>query len=484
MTRRLLQCIFSLTAGVIMLQLFVDPYIGIANNGDFERLMSPVGIAYRENPWAEENYDHYFWYYITNDFEFIEPAHNDWFSIAQFNMILSKWLCRMVSKTGFYDLRYLGAVNAAFHLGAFALILYCISKQNKKWKIFIFGILAAIFAIDGYVVQYMNSFFSEIVSLISTMFFLGFAWLIFLKKEKEHKMLLLFLMVVAGVFGAVNKQQDILCIISVIFLAICTILFAMELSRAGKIRACVTMSCVCLLLALGLTILNKGAGNTCANVMLHDILPETSEPVESLEIMGFQGEEIKEVQAAFGSDTFSFEGPKVFEKYRSHFTRTNEAKVLLHEPEIIIKMIVNRAQYLFQDAPLGNFLEKDGIAPGAKSISFRSWFNVKSRLYQSSFAFYITVILLSVAISLIQIKKGTKAYCIVLSMALSNILRYLTIILGDRSNDDIKHFFMVNVEFDVLLICVVLSFAISVLGRFLSGEHSGRFRKIFKKSPV
>lgn len=44
----------------ILFLIFIEPYIGIADNGDFQRLMQPVGVIFSENPWLEENREEYF----------------------------------------------------------------------------------------------------------------------------------------------------------------------------------------------------------------------------------------------------------------------------------------------------------------------------------------------------------------------------------------------------------------------------------------
>lgn len=48
-------------------------------------------------------------------------------------------------------------------------------------------------------------------------------------------------------------------------------------------------------------------------------------------------------------------------------------------------------------------------------------------------------------------------------LPISNLLRFLTIMLGDGSHDDIKHFFTVNFEFDAMIMsnCILLFFILT-----------------------
>lgn len=49
---------------------------------------------------------------------------------------------------------------------------------------------------------------------------------------------------------------------------------------------------------------------------------------------------------------------------------------------------------------------------------------------------------------------------IIVAMCLSNILRFATAILGDSPHDDIKHFFAINVEFDVIFFYLVIQIVV------------------------
>lgn len=109
----------------IIALILLEPYIGLANNGDFQRLMSPAGLSYRENIWLDENREKYFFNYITNDFIVTEPQENEWKQVFSFFPKLAVIISKMAGYE-YFDLRYMGSVNAFFYFIAVYFLFWLI----------------------------------------------------------------------------------------------------------------------------------------------------------------------------------------------------------------------------------------------------------------------------------------------------------------------------------------------------------------------
>lgn len=457
---------------ILCYQILLAPYIGIANNGDFERMMVSTGFAYEKDPWLAENYDYCFWGHITNEFILTQPKANGWYSIYQINIFLSRLLCRLVSKTGFYDIRYLGFVNMSVYLLGIGLVLYWINQKQQGMMKIILMILTAILAVDGYVIQYMNAFYCEIGTINAEMLFYGILACLFCFSYNRWKRFCLFLAACAAAVAVITiKQQDILCILPMVALLLC---YVHKKNGGGfcltKKRIVISL---CLTGIIGISSLAVFASNTGAghvggcNVMLMDILSRSNHPQEHLNDMGFTNEQQSEIMQAIGENALTERGNVIYAKYGTYFTRMHELKVLADEPEILLSMIRDRSTGLFQDAAnLGNFLEETGTKRCAKSQAFRLWSGIRSHVYRPNAGFYFSVLIIAGVCTVYGIWKKKRMYYFMAAMCVSNILRFVTVLLGDSSHDDIKHFFALNVEFDVIFLLLVIHIATGFYSMF------------------
>lgn len=150
-----------LMACAIGYQLLLPPIVGLADNGDFERLMGRVGLQYT----SEDREDRYF-RYINARFKVVEPWWNSGvISSQQLLLEIALAANRVLSKDGFLDLRVIGAVNAVFFLGSVWLVLYASRPLPIASRTVLLGLVALIFTDVGYV-AYFNSIYSEPASLI------------------------------------------------------------------------------------------------------------------------------------------------------------------------------------------------------------------------------------------------------------------------------------------------------------------------------
>lgn len=470
--------IFILFVSRIIALIILEPYIGIANNGDFQRLMSPVGLSYSENIWADENRKNYFFNYITNDFILSEPSENEWkqvFSVfPQLAIAISK-----AAGQEYFDLRYMGSVNAFFYCIAVYMLFWLIKQIKGGYSYFLVGIFALVLS-DSTVIQYFNSFYSESGSITSIMMLWSVLIYSFLfVKEKNYIIKMVYVCVdsVIAYFAVLCKQQDILLVLPIV------LIFYIMLKRFGLPVILRVLWIIVFISIIALNVgANKAGGNiTTFNVINKELLANSENPQNHLRRMGLEEADIGKIVDSIGQVAFDEKGSEVWEEYGDFYTRRNELKILSNEPRLFFIMIIDRAKSLFKDASyLGNYMEESGAAPVEKTTQNRLWYNVKTILYRSSFLFYISVII--VAISLIafgltntSVNIAKDLFLIYAILPCSNILRYLTVIFGD-ANEDVKHFFALNFEFDFIFI-INICLIVYIVKTCLSSKKTGDVKK-------
>ncbi len=168
---RIFNVVFALFFLRIIFLIVVPPYIGIANNGDFQRLSQSVGIDYAENPWESKNHDDYFFNYVTNDYIYIDPIDNGWHQVFEVFPQIAIWLSNRISN-GHFDLRFLGVVNALVYCAAVYVLISSIRIINSGWSYALLGIVIIVLS-DSYIIQYCNSFYTEIGTASASILFWG-----------------------------------------------------------------------------------------------------------------------------------------------------------------------------------------------------------------------------------------------------------------------------------------------------------------------
>lgn len=460
----------------ILFLTLIPPYVGIANNGDFQRLSCAVGINYREDPWKAENYDKYFFEYITNDYIFIKPIESSWNQIFEVFPQLAIMLSNRIEGERF-DLRYMGFINAIFYFASLSILLAYISRIQSKYSWFLF-IIALLVLCDCYILQYFNCFYTEIGS-ISGIIALWGLYLIGVRDGNNFRTLktsgYLLLLFVVSLFAIHSKQQDVLLVFPVVILS-------WILMKRMNIKNLFCIIWIILLLGSTYKIytINEGSGNnTTYNVIMMDILHYSNMPEEHLKnTLGIPENRLDEYMEAIGKNPFSNGIDR--NEFLDHFTRKNEIVIILQEPQIIFKMIAARSKSLFLDTHLGNYTAESGAKPYEKSNENRAWYHFKASVYPRSIFFYLAVIYLAVVVGIVGLAyKGKRKidqfyFYLLLFLPISNLLRFVTIIVGDSSHDDSKHFFATNVEFDVILLCLglLLIYVIQqAIQKFIQRKH-------------
>lgn len=451
--------VFLVFAVRIATLILLEPYIGIANNGDFQRLMAPVGLDYSENIWADENRDKYFFNYITNDFIFIEPIDNGWHQLFSVFPRLAVFVSKMFMQESF-DLRYMGVVNAIFYLGSVYFLFWFVKQIKGVYSYCLLGVFFLILG-DATIIQYFNSFYSEIGSITSILLLwclLAYSFLFVKEKTMAIKYTYVCIDSVVACFAILCKQQDILIVFPIVLLFL-------NLFRRLGLKNCYSAVWILVfgaVIIVHLTV-NKAGGNiTAFNVINKEILSASQKPHEHLREMGLAEADIKVVEGGIGQTAFEENGALIWDEYGSYFTRGNEIRILINEPQIILRSMIERASSLFKDDDdLGNYMKETGAAPKEKTSENKLWYNIRGHLYRSNFAFYIGIIIFSICLCIYALRSPilknipNDLFLVYGMLPCNNILRYLIVVFGD-ANEDVKHFLILNFEFDFMFVIDVI----------------------------
>jgi hypothetical protein len=157
--RRLELVLLALCAAVLALQLFIPPYIGIANNGDFGRVCARFSLAPADG-WVDN-----FRYFVAG--YYYSPA-NYWRSdFVTSEILLAAPPALLVQSLGgaMFNIRWMGAVHAALFVAAYALLLFRL-RPLGLWRQAVCGLIALWIFADAAYVAYFNSFYSDTAAIL------------------------------------------------------------------------------------------------------------------------------------------------------------------------------------------------------------------------------------------------------------------------------------------------------------------------------
>ena len=100
--------VFVAIAAAIIIQLFVPPIVGVADNGDYDRVLGPLGLEPTVTEWSDRYFDHLNLDYRTAPVaEGLFPTSQIWLGKAALAVN------GLVSGDGSFRITTLGAINAA-----------------------------------------------------------------------------------------------------------------------------------------------------------------------------------------------------------------------------------------------------------------------------------------------------------------------------------------------------------------------------------
>ncbi len=452
-------------AAIVMFQLMSPPMLGIANNGDFERMMKWGGLEY-----VTQDHDEKYFNWINREFRIANSPWRPWSGfgsteaiLVKLSVIIGDWLLPGAR----FDLTILGGCHLLAFLAAFLLLMRGWQAVTGVSPLFLLPGFLLIFCDLGYTV-YFNSFYSEASSLIFLIAMAGAGLLLTAEQSKRTKTLMVFCLC-AGLFIGAKPQNFLLIPPLLLF---CMRLFF--LSREGLWR--VTLVAFAVVLIAAATALNIIApwytNNGKYQSTFYGILKDSRDPARDLEELGLDpGLAVLANTTTFHSNLpIDIRSREFHEKFYERINHLKVVEFYLTHPSRFLEKLRLTARWGFTlRAGYGNYEKATGKPPGAEADRWSAWSSFKGGVLPKSvwlLSGYFALLLALLVKDMSSVERGTgqlaREFCLLLWLMM--LLAFVTPIIGDGESDFIKHLFLFNAFFDL-----------SVL--FLSGLALGRCQR-------
>ncbi|CAI6081671.1 hypothetical protein [Cohnella sp. JJ-181] len=449
--------------------LFVEPYIGMADNGDYFRILYSNGIYFNAPDYAGQ----YFGYFVKH-YGIFQYYNENGATLSSSQSLFVRLALRLnvwFADARTFDIRFQAAIYLALYTAAVYLLVEALTwKAPAKRGYAIAGLSVFIFGDTAYT-AYFNSFYSEALMLIMSTFVLASGLLIYRRRFNDYAMLAVF--VAGSLLLVTSKQQNAPLGILIALFGIGVLLARKDrpyrLSATGGLAMLLLVS-----IASYALIPQEFVNINKYHAVTRGVLPDASDPEQSLESMGIDG------QYALLSGTIYYEpyttidvnSDKMLTEFYGKFGFGKVLAYYAAHPDQAGRMLNLAAKDAFTTRPeaMGNYEKREGRAFGAQTQFFSLYSTLKKMLTPKTFGFIFlwTIIVLGLYtpsfVSAIRTKNPRQAVRLplLLMMILLGLAGIAVSIVGAGDADLAKHEFMFTVVFDLVTFMTVSD---AMLGR-------------------
>ncbi|MCE5171948.1 hypothetical protein LQV63_21950 [Paenibacillus profundus] len=442
--------------GVVLLVciLFAPPFIGVADNGDFDRILGSGGVSPLSDTYSYE--DKYFGYSHSN-YEY-GPFAIGYVSSQILFVFIAGLLGRLLSPDQF-PLEAMGIVySVLLLLTLFIIVRYACA--GKRWlQITVAACTLFIFFDIGYV-AYFQSFFGEPVSLIFLL--LSTAISIVLAVQKKPASYWLALLFGCAVILAASKIQN-----APIGLAFALYAFRLHRKRPDRSwKRLIIGGSAFMIATTGLIYVFAPKELKQINLyqtIFFGILKDSPHVAQDLEELGIP----QKYAVLAGTNYFQTDvpikqdAPELTEHVYSRLGHFDVVGYYLRHPGRIIDKLEAASSQATMIRPyyLGNYEKELGKPRGAISYTYSLWSEGKKKLIPKHFIFFIIFFLLYFAVIIreyIRNKARRHVLDVMLLVSVVAIFSVAVPLVGDGEADLGKHLFLFNVSFDIMIVSSVV----------------------------
>ena len=472
MSRSLQLCLVLALGGTILgWQLFVPPIVGLADQGDFGRLLGPLGYA--PVPKGPEHKYAYLTRTFVRDSGTREPR---WEQISSEFILatVAVTLNRFLAGPGTFDITLLGFTHAVVFLLALARLLYVtrnLARYRTAW-----ALMVLVLTDVGYV-AYWNSLYTEPASCLWFLFLLAES--IDLCQSEQVSMGHILRWNIFAVLWIGAKAQNA---------ALCIPLAAYDLRLAWR-----TTGCVSRYVALGGVVAVCAAGgvmyrsvrpaprvSVLYDMVFSGILPEAEDARADLKALGLDPNYARYSGTLPWSPGTGVADGNLVNALQANVSSFSLMEFYLRRPARLWRHLQARLPAALSLRPefCGNFEKSAGRPPGARSNAVALWSHFHER-YLSRMALLLFGALLLVPVGGVGfvLNHGAAASTrrwaeLVILLTTCCSTAFFVAAFGD-AYDNVKHQFLFNLLLDA---CLVFGF-VAALHRFEAWRSNEKHRR-------
>lgn len=447
----------------IILQIFVPPHVGVADNGDFSRIADKVGI--QSGP--DKKYYEFINLTLPLDFKYNIKGYQ---SSELLFVVSSIFANNLLTSDGNFHFLILAGLHSLLLL--FAVILLAVGISGIAHRIYwVIYVVILFFFTDVAYIAYLNSLYSEPSSLIFLALTIGiFLWIIrSLNNNHEQNLFPLLAFFASAFLFTIAKPQNAAMGIPLAFLGY-RLFTTVNIKRLapkprnwiGGFLALCLMGASFIFFAFGLPRYYR-SGDLWNSIFM-EIIGKSYTPEQDLKDLGLPPEMI----VYQGTNAFS---PGVnrnaYESFQHSWLYFDIAKFYATHPTRLFTLIDETAHSALQlqQSNLGNFPADVGKKAYEKGDHFALWNKLRAMILPPSGWTLAVLLGINLIVLIIRWLKYTSTpadrlindlHLVLIAMA---VVQYLTVIMAEGTYEVVKHMYLFNILVDCCLVILIANFA-------------------------
>ena len=470
-------CAAAISGLLLIIMLFVPPFLGVADDGSLSAVMHGSGLDFFDRE-VRELYNNYY----VRQYRLTEPSGSFVSSQAVF-LSLAKGLDYLFTRDSVFDTRFLALIYGALYLPAVGLVVtQAANRVQFPSEGIVIGVFGVILFADVSYVTYFNSLYPEALWLICLLYCAGFAMAL-QKSPKWDAAYLLGFAASGLVLCFVEKH----CAVLGIFLA----LFCLKQMRLRDARMQAKVLAVLLsVVLLGgsfysyFTVSSRFTESSKLHAMTRGVLLESTNPEKSLAEFGIASsyEMLTDISAYDYYPLTEAANPALESGFYDHYTMLDLGLYYARHPGSMISMldIAVKASFNVRREFCGNYEESVGMPPMGKSAFFSFSSNFKVRSAPKTIGYLLFLVIVFIAVLSRRMVRGeprsrfrTVALDTLEMLTLLAVLHAVGIILASGDAELTRYGLIMSVCVD-LLTYFVFSEILHRLNVLETGEESWR----------
>ncbi|WMJ82954.1 glycan biosynthesis hexose transferase WsfD [Oscillospiraceae bacterium LTW-04] len=451
-----------IVAGLILVfTLFIPPLVGMADNGDFYRVINGNGLYKldRDTPDQFLSYfsSQYGMYQYFNDYE--DSLVSSQTPIIHVAVALDRLL---TGDDAVFDVRFLAFLIGLWALVALYLLVdYAAWGLEKRFGYIVAAIAVLIFFDTGYL-AYFNSFYAEGLVLVS--FLTAMTCALLIRQERYPPYVLLAVYVLSGVVLTCAKQQNaplgiLLGLLCIPMMRGVPQLGAEVTGRTKAVQRAITGICASLLCFCGVAVYilipQEFVEINQYHAMTRGVLMSAENPEEALERFDID----PQYSLLDGSIYYerypavNVEGDALKEEFFPKYNFISVTVYYLMHPDDLFLMLDEAAKnaYAIRPDAIGNFERSAGREPGQKAAFFTLHSTLKNIIVPKTVGFVLIWLISMLSLSFRDRWRMLVLGCVMLS----GFSQVGVSIIGAGDADLSKHIFLYNVAFDYVNFIII-----------------------------
>lgn len=444
--------VLLIAAAIITYQIFIPPLIGLADNGDFGRVMAWRGLDHVPHEFNER----YFRYF--NSKYRVVPARPgpDWYLTSTSLLIIPAIrLSFLFGQNQIFDIRIFAAIQTLLYLLGLWLILVASRSLDRGMRIVLSCLLVIIFTDVGYV-AYFNSFYAEGTALVFLTIAAGCSLILISGQSSKALLLLCYYLAI----GFVITSKPMYVPLAPVFG-----LFGVYLARYLRPprRYWITSIVAIAMCLLGFWYYRQTTPRFAAQAayvgLFMDLLPHSSTPRQDLAELGLNPDyEIFSKTTPYQEDSPLRINPQFIEEFTGTIKPYSLPVFYATHPSRFYEFCRRCVRHAFatRDDRSGYYEAYTGKPPSDRP--FGVWSSIRENVFPRSILFIGLFSATGLGVLFLIIRSpGDPYYILYFLFVFIATAQFLIATLGGGGEPDLtKHLFMFNLAFDVSFLMWIL----------------------------